>query len=229
VLCFVYVGLTQRPLTSFLIMPLALLAWFVLQHTWSAVLAVRLAIAVPTWLLIAELLAYRMVQATKDQEALTDEAHTDALTGLPNRRQLDLRLADACEGDTLVMCDLDRFKALNDEWGHAAGDQVLADFGQLLKESLRGQDAAGRYGGEEFVLILTGTSPEAALDVLHRMRRAWTARHPSVTFSTGISEVSGAAPVSAALRAADEALYASKAGGRNCDHILYHQVVRASV
>jgi diguanylate cyclase (GGDEF)-like protein len=228
VLCFVYIGLTQRPGTSLLVMPLAIGTWSATQGSWSAVLAIRLAIAVVVWLVVGELLAYRSQRAAKDRLILSGHAHTDALTGLINRRALDVRLAEAVSGDTVVMCDLDHFKVLNDRDGHAAGDQALADFGGLLRAALRGGDAAGRYGGEEFVLLLSETSPEAALDVLIRMRSRWSTLHPEVTFSSGIAAITDAAPVSVAMAAADDALYASKAAGRNCDHISYQQIVRAS-
>jgi diguanylate cyclase (GGDEF)-like protein len=228
VLCFVYVGLTQRPGTSLLLALPAAATWLVTQNTWSAVVAVRLAIGVIVWLVVGELLAYRSDRAAKDRLILSGHAHTDALTGLLNRRALDVRLTDAVSGDTVVMCDLDHFKALNDRDGHAAGDQALADFGGLLRGALRGEDAAGRYGGEEFVLLLSDTSPEAALDVLMRMRSRWSKVQPLVTFSSGIAAVTTATPVTAAMAAADEALYTSKAAGRDCDHISYQQIVRAN-
>ena len=228
VLCFVYVGLTQRPGTSALLVPLASLTWLVTQGSWSAVLAVRLSIAVVVWLVVGELLAYRSNRAAKDRLILSGHAHTDALTGLINRRALDVRLLDAVSGDTIVMCDLDHFKALNDREGHAAGDRALERFGALLRGALRGEDAAGRYGGEEFVLLLSDTSPEAALDVLIRMRARWSAMQPGVTFSSGIAGITDAIPIGVAMSAADEALYASKSAGRNCDHISYRQIVRAN-
>ena len=163
-----------------------------------------------------------------DRLILSEHARTDALTGLLNRRALDDRLAEARDGDAIVMCDLDHFKDLNDRDGHAAGDRVLAEFGALLTAALRGQDAAGRYGGEEFVLILAETSPEAALDVLLRMRAAWFSAQPGLTFSSGIAAVADSTPSAVALAAADEALYASKQAGRNCDHISYQQIVRGN-
>jgi diguanylate cyclase (GGDEF)-like protein len=228
VLCFVYIGLTQPSGTSVLFVPLAAGAWTAVQGSWSAVTGTRLTIAVIIWLVVGELLSVRSDRAEKDRLILSMHANTDSLTGLINRRGLDTRLADASNGDTLVMCDLDHFKGLNDRDGHAAGDQVLADFGALLTASLRGEDVAGRYGGEEFVLLLADTSPESALDVLHRMRCRWSSIHPTLTFSSGLSAVSDATPIAAALVAADEALYASKQAGRNCDHISYQQIVRAT-
>lgn len=228
VLCFVYVGLTQRPGTSLFLLPLAAGAWTADQDAWSAATGIRLAIAVFIWILLGELLSYRTGRVAMDRLILSAHARTDALTGLLNRRALDDRLTEARDGDAIVMCDLDHFKDLNDRDGHAAGDRVLADFGSLLTAALRGQDAAGRYGGEEFVLVLADTSPEAALDVLLRMRASWSSLHPGLTFSSGVAAVSDSTPSVVALAAADEALYASKQAGRNCDHISYQQIVRAN-
>jgi diguanylate cyclase (GGDEF)-like protein len=227
-LCFVYVGLTQPPRTSVYLAAPAAATWIAAQDAWNAVTGIRLSIGLIIWVLVGELLSYRSDRAAKDHRILSAHAHTDALTGLINRRALNDRLAIAASGDTLVMCDLDHFKALNDRQGHAAGDQVLADFGELLIASLRGEDAAGRYGGEEFVLLLSQTSPEAALDVLIRMRIRWASMHPGLTFSSGVAAITDSAPVAAALSAADEALYSSKQAGRNCDHISYQQIVRGN-
>jgi diguanylate cyclase (GGDEF)-like protein len=228
VLCFVYVGLTQRPGTSLALIPLAAGTWLATQGVWSTVTAIRLAIAVIVWLVVGELLSYRSQRAAEDRLLLSGHANTDALTGLINRRALDARLLDASEGDTIVMCDIDHFKVLNDRDGHAAGDRALERFGALLRGALRGEDAAGRYGGEEFLLLLADTSPEAALDVLIRMRARWALVQPGLTFSSGIAAVTPGSPVAVAMSAADEALYASKSAGRNCDHISYQQIVRAS-
>ena len=189
VLCFVYVGLTQKPGTSLALAPVAAAVWLSAQGGWKATVAIRLGIALMIWVSIGELLSFRSEMAARDRLILSRFAHTDSLTGLVNRRALDDRLARATAGDTVVMCDLDHFKALNDRLGHAAGDQVLARFGGLLSAGLRGADTAGRYGGEEFVLVLAETSPEAALDVLARMRSRWAVIQPGVTFSSGIADV----------------------------------------
>jgi diguanylate cyclase (GGDEF)-like protein len=228
VLCFVFVGLTQRPKTSTSLLPFAAGTWYACQDAWSAMAATRLIIAIVIWLVVGELLSYRTEQAAKDRLVLAGQAHTDSLTGLMNRRSLDERLPKAAIGDTIVMCDLDHFKALNDRDGHAAGDRVLAEFGSLLRESLRGQDVAARYGGEEFVLLLTDTSSEGALDVLARMRGRWAKTHAGITFSSGIAGVTETIPVRSAVALADEALYSSKAAGRDCDHVTYQQIVRGS-
>jgi diguanylate cyclase (GGDEF)-like protein len=220
-LCFVYVGLTQPSGTSVLMMPVAVGCWMADQLTWSPVVAIRLTLSVMVWLGVGELLSYRSERATEARLELAAEAHTDSLTGLINRRALDARLGNAREGDTIVMCDLDHFKELNDHHGHAAGDRALAGFGLLLQAALRGADAAGRYGGDEFVILLADTSPEAALDVLARIRARWCSIQPDLTFTTGVAPVEGVTQIEAALEAADAALYAAKQGGRNSDRISY--------
>jgi diguanylate cyclase (GGDEF)-like protein len=143
-------------------------------------------------------------------------SRTDELTRLANRRDLETRLARTQVGDTLVMCDLDHFKQLNDTLGHAAGDVVLRDFGMVLLGALRGDDYAARYGGEEFVLVLAETDGHQTGEVLVRLQRRWAAVHPEITFSAGFATNTGVLSPKALLETADQAMYAAKTGGRNC-------------
>jgi diguanylate cyclase (GGDEF)-like protein len=160
-------------------------------------------------------------------EMLSKHAHIDGLTGLWNRAHFDARLSEhvavarrTAQPLSLVLCDLDRFKSINDTFGHPAGDVVLQRFATILTETLRESDIACRYGGEEFVVILPNATPEQAADVMERARTALAAerwkRHPErpVTASFGVAPVSetGAAE---AIVAADAALYRAKSGGRN--------------
>ena len=135
-------------------------------------------VAAAVWTLLAELLAHLMRRQHLVAEMLEAASRTDELTRLANRRDLESRLLRARAGDTLVMCDLDHFKSLNDSLGHAAGDVVLRDFGQVLRGCLRGDDYAARYGGEEFVLILSETDGTQSIDVLNRLRRRWSDAAP---------------------------------------------------
>jgi diguanylate cyclase len=134
-----------------------------------------------------------------------------------NRRDLALRLATAEPGDALVLCDLDHFKQLNDTKGHHVGDKVLAEFGALLRASLRGRDYCARYGGEEFVLILPGTAVDQALVTLARMHEHWAVLRPDTTFSAGVASCTVHRGHTETLAAADAALYTAKKAGRNCD------------
>ena len=156
-------------------------------------------------------------------------ANTDMLTGLPNRRHtlsfLDqaLRRAEQ-EGAPLAVAifDIDHFKAINDQHGHAAGDEVIRRVGQRAKASLRDDDMVGRYGGEEFVCILQGRSALSAELVAERVRKAVqgdaegvAAGLPGVTVSIGLAVYAGEASIEDLLQRADKALYAAKREGRN--------------
>lgn len=154
---------------------------------------------------------------------------TDPLTHLPNRRQLDHDLATECErarryrrSSALLMLDVDGFKAFNDRHGHLAADQILAEFGRLLSESIRGSDSAYRYGGDEFVVLVREASVAAAADLAERLRQLIAERFSvlppdaPVTASFGVVGVDQVDPEPATLlRAADEALYSAKERGRN--------------
>jgi diguanylate cyclase (GGDEF)-like protein len=146
---------------------------------------------------------------------LAEQADIDWLTGLLNRRGIDRLVRRLGPGDCVAVLDLDHFKELNDREGHRAGDEVLAALGRLLRDHGRAEDRFGRLGGEEFLAVFAETDLEQAQHVLQRLRTAWseTAPHP-VTFSVGLAAV-GTSGLHA-LAAADEALYAAKAAGRDC-------------
>lgn len=218
VLCFAYTGLTQPAATSLWLVGPAATSYVAAMGSWSTALGIRLMIVMAVWVLLSQLLAGLTSRQQVLTDALRSAAHTDALTGLPNRRDLDLRLTAAAAGDTVVLCDLDHFKELNDTLGHAAGDRVLAEFGLLLHACLRPMDYSARYGGEEFALLLPETTIGQARNVLARLRQRWAILHPTVTFSAGLAACTSDTGGGAALEAADRALYAAKAGGRNRDH-----------
>ncbi len=169
------------------------------------------------------------LSAINDQ--LVRIARTDGLTGIDNRRRLEERLDETFEHSrrlgepfACVMCDLDKFKSVNDDYGHQAGDAVLRQFAQLLREQAREIDRVGRYGGEEFMLILPGATVDAAVAFAERVRKAVDGRTFSFagavirrTVSCGVAAWPhpGIADVAALVRAADDALYAAKAQGRN--------------
>lgn len=156
--------------------------------------------------------ARRVLELAGRAERLAESASTDALTGLLNRRMLDRALGRLSLDETVIIVDLDHFKQVNDEHGHAAGDDVLRAFGAVLLENLRGRDLVGRYGGEEFVLVVGPSSdPER---VLERLRERWEAARPlAVSFSAGIARFTGDAD--GTMRLADAALYRAKGAGRD--------------
>ena len=174
--------------------------------------------------------ADRDIQAL--QEELRQQATRDSLTGLYNRRFLDeffareLLLAER-SGDPLsvIMVDLDYFKEVNDRYGHLAGDQALRVLGDLMLGRLRATDIVCRYGGEEFLLVLPGTTEDSAVERAEGLRRAMaatTVRHGAsrirVTASLGVATFPHHGGTRDTLiAAADSALYEAKAGGRNRD------------
>ena len=166
----------------------------------------------------------------ESQAALQHEATHDRLTGLWNRGTV----VDHLEGElnrtrregaslSALLVDIDHFKRINDTYGHAAGDQVLCDISRRIRSQLRAYDAAGRYGGEEFLVVLPGADAADARAVAERIRDS--VQGTPVTgesFSHAVSVSIGVActdavgfELSALIRVADEALYRAKAGGRN--------------
>lgn len=153
-------------------------------------------------------------------------ASTDVLTGLANRRgiveHLDVTLADTDIGKTalsVILFDIDHFKAVNDRYGHDVGDEVLKRVASSANACLRHTDLIGRYGGEEFVIILPSTDAEVALQIAERVRArieaSWDARQPKVTVSLGIASTRGEDAGDVVLKRADIALYEAKSAGRN--------------
>ncbi len=155
-------------------------------------------------------------------------ATTDALTGLPNRRYFEefcgllarRRRADDAVG--VLMIDIDKFKVLNDTYGHAVGDQVLRAVGGAIVTAVREDDVPARYGGEEFVVLLRNPSRIVAIDVGERVRETVAALDlsahgvPAVTVSVGVAVATAPdQPIDAIVRDADAALYRAKRAGRD--------------
>jgi diguanylate cyclase (GGDEF)-like protein len=154
--------------------------------------------------------------------ALTAEARVDPLTGLLNRRGFEERLAvevarAARDGSSLavVSFDLDRFKRVNDERGHAAGDRALTALATVIRDHARGGDVTARWGGEEFIVVLPGADVPAARGLAERVRAALVASGAGVTVSAGVSAAAAPFDPQALLQAADAALYAAKRAGRD--------------
>jgi diguanylate cyclase (GGDEF)-like protein len=160
----------------------------------------------------------RVMSETKEQAA------TDQLTGLANRRTLERRLHDLAAAGTpfsIVMADLDRFKLLNDTHGHDAGDRALRLFSQVLTETVRDADLLSRWGGEEFTIVLPDVDADEAVAATERVREALAialadGTAPRFTASFGVADTDGR-PVQLEdlVRRADQALYAAKEAGRN--------------
>ncbi|MGY1623110.1 GGDEF domain-containing protein [Geodermatophilus sp. SYSU D00965] len=216
-LCFIWAGLYGRPLASLALLPVAVPTWLVALDGWSPITGVRMLISVLLWLVVAEVLAALTRRNDRVVALLERAARTDSLTTVGNRAGLRERLSSVPDGDAVVMLDLDHFKAINDELGHAVGDRILSDFGATLRTCVRAEDFVARYGGEEFVIILSGASATEPAVVTARIRRQWELLHPLVTFSAGIARHRADRRVDASLDAADRALYQAKEAGRDQD------------
>ncbi|WP_455885672.1 sensor domain-containing diguanylate cyclase [Pseudomonas spelaei] len=154
---------------------------------------------------------------------LNQQAQTDALTGLANRRAMQEILArwqDANKAFAVVSMDIDHFKRVNDTFGHGVGDQTLRTIAALMQQNSRSNDLACRVGGEEFVLLLPNSSLQTAAEVAERLRASIAAADIDtvghITVSLGVALWSpGGDPISAVLERADQLLYQAKQDGRN--------------
>jgi diguanylate cyclase (GGDEF)-like protein len=174
-------------------------------------------------------LAREISRRAEAEEKLEELATTDALTGLRNRRKFDAAIESEWRRAmrhkspiSLLMIDADHFKSYNDTFGHQAGDQVLVGIAICISDSVhRAGDCAARYGGEEFSVLLPGTAATDALHIAETIRNkviGWSEEgHPS-TVSIGVATITPSAGMDwhQLVRAADKALYAAKAAGRNC-------------
>lgn len=175
--------------------------------------------------------AFLMILICRERHELyvVEAASIDPLTGASNRnaffetaeriKQRDRREGAPC---SLIMFDLDRFKAINDDYGHQFGDRILSGFAATVRQSLRPRDLFGRYGGEEFLVILPGTSVQTAKAITERIRQAFAEGHAFVdgkpvkaTVSGGVAGSDGKQSLEDLIRAADEAMYMAKRNGRN--------------
>jgi diguanylate cyclase (GGDEF)-like protein/PAS domain S-box-containing protein len=175
-------------------------------------------------------------QAEQERETLIAELHvanekleklsvTDSLTGLSNRGHItkrikeEIRKAERYKSTfSIIIVDLDRFKNINDTYGHLVGDLALQTVARVLRENIRDIDAVGRYGGEEFLVLLPNTDIDSGFQIAERIRKniesmTWT-DNVTITISGGIAEYNGESEEDL-FRKADELLYRAKQGGRN--------------
>jgi diguanylate cyclase (GGDEF)-like protein len=171
----------------------------------------------------------RLEQAGREAERYRRLAREDSLTGLANRRQLDERLASLLREArsrnsvvTVALADVDHFKGINDRFSNAVGDEVLRCVGEILRGHCRLGDVAGRFGGEEFMVIFRSLDMRAAAEASERMRRAveswdWKSIHPQlrVTLSVGLASSASLDHPDGLVDAADHWLYEAKRHGRN--------------
>ncbi len=172
-------------------------------------------------------------QDARYHETMYNKAVRDPLTGLFNRQNLQAMLTGEVKAAVkgrrplcLMMCDIDHFKRVNDQFGHQAGDEVLRQMGRLVRSGLREADRAFRYGGEEVLVLLPNTDIDSAMAIAERLRKMTEMRRFAfgevvipLTVSIGVGQFTNS--IEALVGKADAALYAAKNGGRN-------RVVRAT-
>jgi diguanylate cyclase (GGDEF)-like protein len=238
VFAFGYVAFSGRTATRGAVALLVAVAALVVPHD---VAAARSGVSDDLFVLSQALVAYAVLIAglrffsdlhvrastlERTAERMRELAHTDALTGLGNRRQGDLWLQREVQRAeryarpfSVLMLDLDRFKRLNDEHGHAAGDRVLADLASELVGMVRASDAVVRWGGEEFLVLAPETGLDDAVQVAELVRRQ-VAKLPlgdahRTTISIGVATHRVGDDPSSLVARADAALYMAKRSGRN--------------
>ena len=174
----------------------------------------------------------RLSSVSEMNKRLADMSLTDELTGLPNRRYLNRRLREELAMTrrfnspiSCIMIDLDHFKQINDTLGHQAGDEILREVAKVLSSGRRGYDVVGRYGGEEFLVLLPQVDADEAMAVAERLRREVegavfriaSGTSTQVTISLGLTTFRGDEELEEAelIQRTDEALYQAKTSGRN--------------
>jgi len=172
-------------------------------------------------------LSKSIIELDKLKQDAINESLADSLTGLGNRRSFDQNIlkeiARARRGDdalSLVMCDLDFFKQVNDTYGHDVGDEVLKSFAKLIASTIRPFDIAARFGGEEFMILMPGADMMQAMSIAERIRYALEHLKldiPSkrITASFGVATLSSSDSPDSLLKKADLAMYRAKVSGRN--------------
>jgi diguanylate cyclase (GGDEF)-like protein len=161
-----------------------------------------------------------LVRATRHADQMRIAAHIDHLTGIPNRRAADQAMRQALNQNrqlSLILFDIDHFKVVNDTYGHDVGDEALIQIAQIVQHALLANEIFGRWGGEEFLIVLPGVALTEALERAETFRRQiQTHAKFRVTASFGVTEAHPDDRPEWLIKRADEALYRAKQHGRNC-------------
>ena len=203
------------------------------QATYSIEFKLRLLYSFLTVTFLSALYEYSREQSYKHALELSKKyqqlAHLDPLTQLSNRRDAlgilkreQARVTRNKEPLSIILCDVDHFKKVNDKYGHNAGDLVLVELGEIFSNNIRGQDFVARWGGEEFLFILPQTTAKSA-DTFAEKIQAKLQNHRvnykgeaiKVTISMGIEQLNGSQSIDEAINSADKYLYQAKNSGRN--------------
>ena len=173
-----------------------------------------------------------LLKSLREAEAqLKQRASFDGLTGLMNRVEFEQNmaaiLANKQNGHFLLFCDLDHFKTVNDEAGHAAGDKLLVDIGRIIQECVRSDDLTARLGGDEFAVFLKNCPQERVRIIAESIRNAvsgyrlaWSTQYYNVGVSVGAAPSAAVKDLDSLFRLADAACYAAKNAGRNQIHVV---------
>lgn len=173
-----------------------------------------------------------MQELKQEMESVRQEAFTDGLTGIGNRKKFDIEIENMLAESraeeqplSLIICDIDHFKSFNDTYGHQIGDQVLRLVARTFHDSVKGRDLPCRYGGEEFVVLLPDTSVDNAARVADTLREAVKSKEirnrttgetlTRITISLGVAQVGSKEEVKEWIERADKALYRAKRMGRD--------------
>ena len=221
-LVMVWVGIWYPPWTVLVLSPVMACAYLVPLYfgaprspgDLSAVFLI-----VPITVLAGEIIAHftdRIRRADVARERLLSELSretvTDELTRVGNRRLGEMLIESLEAGDAVAIIDIDRFKEVNDNFGHPEGDRLLRQLGSCLIESMRDRDAAARMGGDEFMVVMRGAGPEG-INIVSRLLDAWRKDSPLATISIGMAVHKSKASPRATYAAADRALYEAKHTG----------------
>lgn len=220
-LIFTWVGLFHPPGTSLRLAPVAALAYLapLVVSGADAPAKVTVLYAVPILVAVGEVLSWRTQRLSQVRAELSHQAHHDALTGLPNRRQLlevltwGLRDADGAGREVgLLVVDLDGFKLVNDTFGHAAGDEVLIEVGEMLRSMVRAGDVVGRLGGDEFAIVVRNANELQIVADRIENRIDTFSREAAVPLSSSIGAVRSRPgdTADALLRRGDAVMYEAK-------------------
>lgn len=203
-------------------------------------MGIILQVAYPLFLILVSYMtitAYHQIVISIERQRLMRLATTDPLTGLYNighfKRLLSAEISStrlrSNKNLCVVMIDGDRFKSINDKYGHPGGDEVLRGMAEVLRSNCRALDVAARYGGEEFIMMLPGAPLDSAVKVAEKMRQGIEQKQfhltggsdvQTVTASFGVAQFEINETIESLLKRADQALYQAKNGGRNCVHAL---------
>jgi diguanylate cyclase (GGDEF)-like protein len=215
VLCFAYAGLFLPARGGAVLLLPALVAYVGTLGVLTSALVVRTLFVALAWVVLAELLNRLQTRQVVLIDQLRADNLIDPLTGLANRRGQARFLTEAEPGDVLIVIDLDHFKQVNDELGHAVGDHVLTTFGSLLLGQLRTRDRAARSGGEELLVLLRCGESRCGEQLVRRLRDAVAREQLGVTFSAGLAVLRADQTTDQAIADADRATYCAKHAGRD--------------